>query len=120
MCKRFAGQVALMLLGLNVAGMWVCGGGLTVPSVTSVDYVLWIGRGVAAAPAVLLAEFQFRGILSAGAAAGIILAMVPGHVMLPFPLFVTAGVGLAADVATSGNAAETAKASVLVATGLGA
>ena len=115
-----AGQVALMLLGLNPTGMWICGAGLQVPSVTSISYVLWIGRGVAAAPAVRALELDFRGIVSAGVAAGLIIAMVPSDIMLPIPLFVRAGVGLAADLATSGNAAETARASVIVATGLGA
>lgn len=113
-----AAQVQLVALGVNTAGMWICGGGLTIPSVTSVDYVLWLGRGTIPA-AVRVAELQFRGIVSAGAAAAVIVAMVPGNIMLPFPLLVRAGVGIAADVATSGNAAETAQASVIVATGLG-
>ena len=115
-----AGQVAMFLLGANANGMWLAGAGLTVPSVTSVDYVLWLGRGVATAPATLMAEVQFRGIVSAGAAAGVIVAMAPGHVMCPLPIFLRAGVGMAADVATSGNAGETAQASVLMYTGLGA
>jgi len=114
-----AAQVAMFLAAVNTAGMWIAGGGLTVPSVTSVDYVLWLGRGTLPA-GVLACELQFRGIVSAGAAAGVIVAMVPGDIMLPIPLFVRAGVGVVADVATSGNAAETAQASVLMYTGLGA
>ena len=114
-----AAQVQLIATDVNTAGMWICGGGLTVPSVTNVDYVLWLGRGTIP-DAVRVVELQFRGLVTAGAAATIIIAMVPGDIMLPFPLYVTAGVGIAADVATSGNAAETAQASVIVATGLGA
>jgi len=114
-----AGQVQLVAAGLNTTGMWICGAGLTVPSVTNVVYVLWLGRGTIPA-AVQAAELDFRGVLSAGAAAGVITAMVPQDIMLPLPLFVTAGVGIAGDLATSGNAAETAQATVIVATGLGA
>ena len=114
-----AGQVALLLAAVNTTGMWIAGGGLTVPSVTSVDYVLWLGRGTLPA-GVRAAELQFRGIVSAGVAAGLIVSMVPTDAMLPIPLFVRAGVGIVADLATSGKAAETAQASVLVYTGLGA
>lgn len=114
-----AGQILLVAAAVNVAGMWICGGSLTVPSVTTTDYVLWLGRGTAPA-GVLAAELQFHGIVSAGGVAGIIVAMVPGVLMLPFPIFVTTLVGIVGDLATSGNAAETAQASVLVATGLGA
>ena len=114
-----AGQVAMFLAAVNTAGMWICGGSLTVPSVTSTDYVLWIGRGTLPA-GTLAAELLFRGIVSAGAAAAVIVSTVPAVIMFPFPLFVTVGVGVVADVATSGNAAETAQASVYMATGLGA
>jgi len=117
-----AGQVALtgMLAVNNAAGIWICGAGLLTPSVTTTTYILWVGRGVATAPAIIACELEFQGIISAGVAAGLIVAMLPSTVMLPYPLYVTAGVGVALDMATSGNAAETARASVVIATGLGA
>ena len=65
-------------------------------------------------------QLGFILLVSAGAAAAVIVSTVPAVIMFPFPLFVTVGVGVVADVATSGNAAETAQASVYMATGLGA
>lgn len=114
-----ANQVALLLAAVNTANMWIAGAGLTVPNTTSVTHVLWIGRGTIP-DAVLAVELDFRSMVTAGAAAAVIVAMVPQDIMLPLPLFVRAGVGVAADLATSGNAGETAQASVIMMTGLGA
>lgn len=113
-----ANQVQVVAAGTNTTGMWICGASLRNPSVGSI-FVLWIGRGTIAA-AVRAAELDFDTFTLAGAAAGALVLMQPMNIMLPLPLFVRAGVGIALDLASSNAAADdTANGTVIVMTGLG-
>jgi len=111
-----ANQVVMFLAAANATGLWLCGAAIATPSVVTTDiWVLWIGRGVATAPAVRAAEFQF--LVHQVTAVG---QFGLGAQFLPLPLYFSAGVPCAADVATSGAAGETAAASVFMVSGLGA
>lgn len=113
-----AGQVQVVTAAINATGMWVCAAGLGTPGAMD-QYVLWIGRGTVAA-AVVMATLDFAGLLTAGAAAAIIVACVPKATSLPYPVYVRAGVGIALDLANAAAADNTAVGHIIVATGLGA
>jgi|GEM_PF-2390110 len=113
-----AGQVQVVAAGVNTTGMWVCAAGLGTPSAMD-EYVLWIGRGTAPA-AVAMATLDFAGLVTAGAAAALIVACVPKATSLPVWLYVTAGVGIALDLANAAAADNTAVGHIIVATGVGA
>ena len=113
-----ANQVQVVAAAVNTAGMWVCGASLRNPSAGSI-FVLWIGRGTVPA-ATRLAELDFDTFTLAGAAAGALTVMQPMDIMLPLPIFVRAGVGIALDLASSNvGADDTANGTVIVMTGLG-
>ncbi len=117
-----ANQVQVIAAVTNATGMWIAGGSLRNPSAPSI-FVLWIGRGTAAT-AVLAAELNFEDtqFVLAGAAAGAVTVdlLLPRDRFFPLPLFVRAGVGICADLASSNAAADdTANGTVSVYTGLG-
>lgn len=109
-----ANQVQTIAAGANTVGMWVAGGHLQNPSVVvSEDLVLWIGRGTIP-NAVLLAELQME--TEQDSAVG---KMCFPTMMLPIPLFVQNGVGIALDLANSTAGNVTANGSLFIYEGLG-
>ena len=110
-----ANQVQLIAAGANAAGIWICGGGLENPSITTDEtWVLWFGRGTAPA-GVLAGEIQFDcfEITAVGEWSW-------PTVCFPIPLFVTAGVGIALDLANGTAVDVTANGYAMLMTGLGA
>lgn len=109
-----ATQVQIVAAVLNTAGMWIAGGHLSNPSaVADEELILWLGRGTIPA-AVRAAELHMTAwqVTAVG--------QETFHTMfVPVPLFVRAGVAIAADLANSSGADVTANGSVFVYTGLG-
>ena len=117
-------QVTGLTAALNTAGVWVAGGVIYTPSIlTDCTWVLWIGRGTVPA-AVLAAEVQWGvdiDVTVITAVGEYAVTIVAPAIMLPIPVFVTAGVGVAMQLATDSIAADhTANGQIFAYTGLGA
>ncbi|MDP2730329.1 MAG: hypothetical protein Q8O55_07595 [Dehalococcoidales bacterium] len=109
-----ANQVQIVAAVLNTAGVWIAGAALAALSIFATETaVLWIGRGTIPA-AVRAAEFNFTS--QQVTAVGQIDYTTQ---FLPIPLFVRAGIALAADLANSSANDITATAAVFLYTGLG-
>ncbi len=109
-----ANQVAMILAAANTAGLWLAGVALAALSIFATETaVLWVGRGTIPA-AVRAAEFNFTS--QQVTAVGQIDYTTQ---FLPIPLFIRAGVGIAADLANSSANDITATAAIFVYSGLG-
>jgi len=115
-----AGQVQIVLgAAAPAVNFWVAGAGLdTITVAGTCVLVLWIGQGVAVAPATLLFELQFE-MTFIGVPANV-EGPAPATVMVPVPPMIAPATGIVGDLATSLNAAETAQAHIILATGMGA
>ncbi len=109
-----ANQVQIVAAVLNTTGMWIAGGHLQNPSaVVNENMVLWVGRGTIPA-AVRALELHTTAWQVTAVGQETFASM-----FVPIPLFVRAGIAIAADLANSSNADITANGSIFVYTGLG-